>query len=58
MSQTFTVSVPKLKQQLLVDAAADAAINQAVKYFSLHRYQIMKNLVIAFQLQLDFHVPL
>lgn len=38
MSQTFTVSVPKLKQQLLVDAAADAAINQAVKYFSLHRW--------------------
>lgn len=38
MSQTFNISVPKLKQQQLVDAAADAAISEAAEYFTQHRW--------------------
>ncbi len=38
MSQTFNISVPKFKQQQLVDAAADAAIKEAAKYFEQHRW--------------------
>lgn len=38
MSQTFNISVPKLKQQQLVDMACDKALNEASSYFAQHRW--------------------
>lgn len=38
MSQTFNISVPKLKQQKLVDAAAESAMNEAAEYFRGFRW--------------------
>ena len=38
MSQTFNISVPKLKQQQLVDIASDKALNEAASYFAQHRW--------------------
>ncbi|HMU88796.1 MAG TPA: hypothetical protein PKC11_14390, partial [Agitococcus sp.] len=38
MSQTFNISVPKLKQQQLVDIASDKALNEAASYFTQHRW--------------------
>ena len=38
MSQTFNISVPKLKQQQLVDAASNVAMAEAIPYFTQHRW--------------------
>lgn len=38
MSQTFNISVPKLKQQQLVDMASDKALDEAASYFAQHRW--------------------